>query len=286
MEDEKEVQVSTPVVEQSSEEQVIAQPETEQTETPVVNETVPEVRQPQAEEVDDMGVSYKNRFMESERKRLKLLEEQQELLNKKEQEQTQQETPKYTAAQLRAFAETTDDVSSRKWALDELDKVMRDEQVSIVRKELETIEQKKQHENIRQRSLNDVVARNPDLVVKDATGQAVGFNTKNPLFNRIDFYMRNPEIAARPDAIAIAEAFAVRDLTYAQKPIVAKTIEKQANQIKSLQKQTMVEGGGHNSNVTVSSRQAAVDRAKQTGSMKDSANAMGAILRDAGLLAD
>ena len=103
---------------------------------------------------------------------------------------------------------------------------------------------------------------------------------------RMSYYMQNPDIASRPEALTIAEKFAAADLYYAQKPSIQKTISKQTNQIKSLQKKTMVEGGGNNSNVQVSSRQAAIDKAKQTGSIKDASNAMGEILRAQGLMSD
>lgn len=289
MEDNEQVvedQVSTQEVEQGSEEQGIAQPDEVQTDTQTSTQTVPEVRQPQAEDVDEMGVSYKNRFMESERKRLKLLEEQQERLNQNQQVKQEPETQKYTASQLKAFAVATEDPESREWALNELDRISREESLNIVRSELQNYTKKQQDEITKQRVFNEVVNRNPEIVIKDSVGNIVAFNDKSPLFARMNFYMNNKEISSRPDALNLAEALAMRDLAHAQKPIVAKTIEKQANQIKSLQKRTMVEGGGTNSNVSVSSRQAAIERQRQTGSMKDSANAMGAILRDSGLIAD
>jgi hypothetical protein len=271
-------------VESSNEVQETAQPETEQTETPVAEETVPvpEVRQPQAETVDEMGVPYKNRYMETQRKLQKL----EETVTQLQQAKQQPETPKYTVEQLRAFAATTDDTNSRIWALNELDKVSKEELRSIVRNETQSLQKQQQETNIRQQTFNTVISRNPDLAVKDTNGNFLGFNEKSPLYNRMNFYMSNPEIAARPEALEIAEAFAVRDLTYAQKPVINKTIEKQANQIKSLQKKTMVEGAGKNSNITVSSRQAAIDRVKQTGTVKDAAVAMGAVLKDAGLMSE
>lgn len=48
----------------------------------------------------------------------------------------------------------------------------------------------------------------------------------------------------------------------------------------------MVEGAGNNAQQGKSSRQEAIERVKQTGSMKDAEVAMGHILRDSGILKD
>jgi hypothetical protein len=277
------VEQSTEANESSNEVQEVAQPEEKSVETPVEKKSVPEVRQPQVEEFDEMGVPYKNRYMEMQRK-FKNLEDKFEKIQT--QTTKQPETQKYTAEQLRAFAISTDDANNRAWALNELEKVSEEKFNSVVENKLSTIQKQQREDNIRLQTFNGVVTRNPDMVVKDSNGNIVGFNTTNPLYNRMDFYMRNSEIASRPEALEIAEAFAYRDIAHAQKPVINNTIQKQANQIKSLQKKTMVEGSGKNSNVKVSSRQAAVDRAKQTGDIKDAANAMGAILRDAGIISD
>lgn len=275
-------QVEQPVVEQSGNEaQEIAQPEEQKVVTPVV-EKATEGLKPQVEAIDEMGVPYKNRYMEYQRKYQKL----EEKVNQLEQKKQQPETAKYTVEQLRAFAISTEDANNRAWALSELDKMSEEKLNNVVESKLSTIQKQQQETVIRQQTLRSVVDRNPDIVVKDANGNLVGFNNNSPLYNRINFYMQNPKIAEQPEALEIAEAFAYRDLAHAQKPVISKTIEKQANQIKSLQKKTMVEGSGKNSNVKVSSRQAAIDKVKQTGSVNDASNAMGAILRDAGILTD
>lgn len=275
-------QVEQPVVEQSGNEaQEIAQPEEQKVVTPVV-EKATEGLKPQVEAIDEMGVPYKNRYMEYQRKYQKL----EEKVNQLEQKKQQPETAKYTVEQLRAFAISTEDANNRAWALSELDKMSEEKLNNVVESKLSTIQKQQQETVIRQQTLRSVVDRNPDIVVKDANGNLVGFNNNSPLYNRINFYMQNPKIAEQPEALEIAEAFAYRDFAHAQKPVISKTIEKQANQIKSLQKKTMVEGSGKNSNVKVSSRQAAIDKVKQTGSVNDASNAMGAILRDAGILTD
>jgi len=267
----------------SNDEQETAQPEqTEVVETPV-EKSVPEVRQPLVEEVDEIGVPLKNRLAEAQRK---LQQRERELEEARTQKQQQPVEQKYTAEQLRAFAASTEDQQSRIWALNELEKVSREEQRRIVKEELTGIQNEQQEKTIRQQTLNNVIQRNPDIAVLDASGKLVGFNTQSPLYQRMNFYMSNPRISSQPDALDIAEAYALRDMSFAQKPVVANTIAKQANQIKSLQKKTMVEGSGSNSNISVSARQAALEKAKQTGTVKDASTAMGQLLRDGGILSD
>ncbi len=287
MEEEKlDVEVESSTIEQevsSNDDQEVAQTEqTEVVETPV-EKSVPEVRKPLVEEVDEMGVPLKNRLAEAQRK---LQQREKELEEARQAKQQQPEEQKYTKEQLRAFAVSTEDQQSRIWALNELEKVSSEEQRRIVKEELTGLQRQQQETSIRQQTLNSVVQRNPDIAVKDSAGKFVGFNPQSPLYQRMNFYMSNPRIAQQPDALDIAEAYALRDIGYAQKPVADKTISKQANQIKSLQKKTMVEGAGSNSNVSVSSRQAAIERAKQTGSVQDASDAMGQILRDGGMMSD
>jgi len=266
----------------SNEVQETAQPEEKVVaETPVV-ETAPEVREPPVEPVDEMGVPLKNRLAEAQRK-LRQYEERE-----KSQQTTQQqpEAQKYTAEQLRAFVAQTDDAQSRMWGLNELDKLSKEELKALAKSEVQGLQQQQQEAVTKQQCFNSVISRNPDLAIKDSNGNFAGFNPKSPLFNRMNFYMTNPDIAARPEALEIAEAFAMRDLSHAQKPVVEGTIVKQANQIKSLQKKTMVEGAGNNSNVAVSAYQAAKDKLKQTGKISDGANAMGELLKRQGILSD
>lgn len=274
------VEPSATEQESSNEVQEVAQPEKQEVvETPKV-EPAPEVRQPQVEPVDEMGVPLKNRLAEAQRK-LRKYEEQEKL----KQQPQQQSEPKYTVEQLKAFAISAEDPQHRAWALNELDKVSEEKFKTIARTEYQTVAQQQQEAAIRQQTLRDLTQRNPDVIIKDSTGN-MGFNMKNPLAARMQFYMQNPDIVARPDALMIAEKFAAADLYYAQKPVVAKTIAKQASEIKSIQKKTMVEGGGNNSNISVSPRQAAIEKAKQTGHINDAAKAMAAVLRESGTLSD
>lgn len=270
--------------ESSNDGQEIAQPGTKEVvETPKADPAL-EVRQPPVDEVDEMGVPLKNRLAEARRKQLKAEKELEELRLAKLQ---QPEQPKYTKAQLTAFAAAEDtDPQSRAWAINEIDKLAKVEMESAIAKKFEEVTKSNTEGQIRQQTFQSVLQRNPDLAVRDPSGNFLGFNTQSPLYQRMNFYMQNPKLVADPQGMEVAEALAFRDLHYAQKPVVAKTIEKQANQIKSLQKKTMVEGSGNNSNVVSSPRQAALEKAKQTGKVADAAVAMGQILRAGGIMSD
>jgi len=181
---------------------------------------------------------------------------------------------------------STDDPQSRVWGLNELDRLSKEEFKTVARNEVQTLQKQQQELQLKQQCFNNVISRNPELAVKDANGNFQGFNPQSPLFNRMNFYMTNPDIASRPEALEIAEAFAMRDLAHATKPVTQQTIAKQANQIKSLQKKTMVEGSGNNSSAEISPRQAAIDKLKQTGKVSDGAVAMGELLRRSGIMSD
>jgi len=275
--------VPAPEETSSNEVQETAQPEEQVVaETPEV-ETAPEVRQPQVEPVDEMGVPLKNRLAEAQRKLLQREKEIEELRLSKQQQPKEE---KYTAEQLRAFVASTDDPQSRVWGLNELDRLSKEEFKTVARNEVQTLQKQQQELQLKQQCFNNVISRNPELAVKDANGNFQGFNPQSPLFNRMNFYMTNPDIASRPEALEIAEAFAMRDLAHATKPVTQQTIAKQANQIKSLQKKTMVEGSGNNSSAEISPRQAAIDKLKQTGKVSDGAVAMGELLRRSGIMSD
>jgi hypothetical protein len=248
----------------------------------VAQETAP-VRKTDTEAYDEAGVPWKNRAMEYQRKAQELTELKEQI---KQIQQAQSQPQKYTAEELRAFAASTDNAEHRVWALNELDKVTKQEQASVVRKELDTWKRQQDELLIKQQSFNQVISRNPDIIVKDATGNFAGWNPQSPLFQRISFYMQNPEIGNNPRGLEVAEAFAMRDLSFAQKPATQQKIAQQANQLKSLQKKVLVEGSGNNSQPTQSSRQSFVERAKQTGTMKDATQAVGAILRETGMMRD
>jgi len=233
-------------------------------------------------DVDDMGVPYKNRFMESQRKQDKMAEELAEIKAAVTQP-TQQDDREPTIGELKAFADSTDDPSHKQWAYDEIHKYERKESANLVKEELNSWKEQQKTEKIKIDTFNAVITRNPEIAIKDNAGNFAGWNTKSPLFQKMNQYMANPRIASQPDALDIAEAYAMRDLARANIPQVNQKIVEQKNQISSLQRKTMVEGTGAMPQAPISPRQAAIDKSK-SGTVKDGAVAMKEILKAQGII--
>lgn len=282
-----EEQVVNPVEATATEEAVeqeVASPEEVSVEPEVVQSPVPDAGQKSvSDELDEFGVPYKNRAMEYKRKLEKLEKERQE----SQQNQIQQpQQRQYSIAELETFASETDNPAHKQWALAEAEKIREQKQAELVKRELEGWKKQTESEHIKQQTFNAVVSRNPDLIVKDANGNFLGWNAKNPLFSKINQYMSNPEIASHPRALEVAEAFAVRDLYQTSAPKMGQSLAKVNSELKSLQKKTLVEGGGNQVQQSVSPIVAAQQRLSETGSKDDAAKALKEIFKAKGVLKD
>jgi len=237
-------------------------------------------------DVDDIGVPWKNRAMEAQRKLEKHAEELAKLnqLLQQQQSQAQPVQKQPTIGELKAFALNPDTSPEHaQWAYDEIHKIEQNEAKSLVEKELNSFRKQQLAEKQKADTFNAVINRNPDLAIKDAAGNFVQWNTKSPLFQKMNQYMANPRIANQPDALDIAEAFAMRDLARATTPQAMQKIVEQKAQISNLQKRTLVEGGVNAPIQNVSPRQVAIDKTK-SGNIKDGAVAMKEILKGQGII--
>lgn len=263
--------------------QEVASPETLQVETPQVEAPAPEAVQKSVDSLDEYGVPYKNRYMEYKRKLEKAEEEKQRLL---QQSQNQQQTQKkYSISELEEFSRETDNPAHRQWAIAEAEKIREEKQAEIVRKEIEKVQNTTKAEVIKQQTYNGVVQRNPELVIKDQYGNHV-WNTRSPLFQRIAQYMQDPDFSSNPRGLEAAERFALVDIMRNSVPAVSKTLTKTNNELKNLQKKTLVESGVNQPIQTVNSLEAAKEKLKNTGSKEDATLAMKEILKAQGILSD
>ncbi len=231
-------------------------------------------------DVDEAGVPYKNRYMEMKRKNEATTVELGEIKEMVKGLQTSQQQPKHTKEQLMEFiAKEETEPGHRTWALQELNKLEEAKVSETIKKEFSTYEQKQTAERTRSETFSQVIQRHPEIILKDAAGNMAGWNTKSPLFQRMDFYMADPELAKNPRGLRVAIALAKEDLSGGQ---AVKTKQLKA-QVKTLQKGTLVEGGGKPVQVAKTSLKKAVE-ASRDGTMKSGTAAMSEILKKQGVI--
>jgi len=261
--------------------------ETIQPEQPVVEETstppVPDAGETSQSDVDEFGVPWKNRAMEAQRKQDKTAEELSEIKTMLQDGQGQPKEKELTLGELQAFARDTDNPDYQRWAYDEIGKLQKNESAALIKQELAGWKKDQDTEKLKIDTFNTVINRNPDIAIRDKAGNFVDWNPKSPLLQRMDHYMNNPRINSQPDALEIAEAYAIRDLTVSNSPYINQKITDQKNKIANLQKQTLVEGGKNITPQNVSPRQAAINQA-QSGQMNDATVAMKEILKATGTI--
>lgn len=234
-------------------EQVAQQPEESQGQVATGEEVQQETSQeqghaPSYEAVDETGVPYKNRYMETQRKLAELSDNLpkiiEETLAKKQQAPQVQE---YTIEQLEQIAMNNPNLRPQVEA--EKLKIYQRETFKVIEERDKKTESARQADVIRMRTeqevLNDPAFR--DCFVPGANGSKT-WNMGHPLTQMVGEIMRNPELASRPDGLKIAADIAYgRYAREAASKSQTKAKVLQAT-LKKEQKKTMVEGGiGQNS---------------------------------------
>lgn len=234
------------------------------------------------EEVDAIGVPWKNRAMEAQRKLEKVNEQYNTILERLDQTQSQKKEG-YSIEELESFASTTEDESHRLWAQKEIRKLEREEGAKVVRQEIDRWKTEQQSEQMKQDTLQTVMQRYPEAFAKDANGRMVGWNNNSQLAMRIGQYMQNPEIANSPRGLLAAAALAYSDINQVQSARTQAKTTQLKTEVKNLQKKTLIEGSGmtpqqNNTTPLSSARQ----KLSETGSIKDGAQAFKEILKSSG----
>jgi hypothetical protein len=264
-----------------STEQVVTQAAPDQ--QPVVETPTPPVPQAVNLDVDEFGVPWKNRAMEFKRRYETTLEEVNSKIDKLA---TGYQQPKqYSVEELEAFAETTDNAQHKAWAKSQIREIEKKEYAKVAEESVNKWKKEQEVERTKAQVFQSVLSRNPDVAIKDQNGNFLGFNPNSPVFQRMNQYMNNPEIANHPKGLEIAEAYAIRDLHLSQAPKAAQVLVNKESEIKNLQKKTLIEGGGQpvpQSNP----KSAMMDRLKQTGTVKDGAAIFKEMLKSQGVISE
>lgn len=235
--------------------------------------TPPSAGQPTVDLYDEDGVPWKNRAMEWKRKVEDLAEKIPVLVQQGFQQK--QQDKEYTIGDLEAYA--LDHPEHRPWVEEQKEKIRTKNILSQLDEKLQS-EKKQQHAEMRrQQSLQYVMQNYPDAFQRNESGQCVGWNSTSPITKQIGQIMQDPRFANDPEGL-----IAAADIAYAR--IARQTVMASANkeqklkdEVKSLQKATMVEGGGRQGTQSLPTHLAAIERVKQTGSIKDAVAAIAAI---------
>lgn len=214
-------------------------------------------------------VNWKNKAHEYQRKLAELSENLPNIIREQVSQlkapQTKPE-PEYGIADLKAFAETTDDVAHKRWAYAEIEKLERDR----IEKILSEREQKARMEVEREQTKRAVVAevlndaRYADAFIEE-DGQKK-FNPESPLFRAADRYLADPALANRPDALRIAMKLAYADFAPLQAGAIQRKVEGMKNEITKIKQTTLIEGAGEKPAAKRSTYDSAISDLAKTGS--------------------
>lgn len=273
-------QVNREPVEDVQEQQVVeevqaTQPEPGQ-EAQVAAETPPVIPVQPVADVDEFGVPWKNRAMEYKRKNEEVIERLPQLIEEKLKTVTQPQTPQYTYEQLEAYKlQNSSDPQVVAWATGEQRKMQLAENRKLFEEVTGTRERAREFEAGRQQAFETVKQKYPDALVQGS-----------PMFNLVAQYMRIPEFANRPDGLSWAAKMARADLLESQAPVLQKKTEQLKAEVKQAQKASLTEGAGRRVTVSSTPVQSALEGVRKSGSLRDAEAAIGAILRQKGIIGE
>lgn len=269
-------------VEQTTQESS-ATPQTTEQSQEVSQETTPTVTPFNAELYDERGVPWKNVAMEQRRK----YEETQQNLPKlvaEEIAKSTQQTKKYSIAELEKFAQ--ENPEHRAWVEEEKEKVRQSSMLDELDKRMQATERKQKDEIIRSQTFNETLSRYPNVAIRDQRGNFMGWNNLDPMTQEIGKIMNDPRFANDPGGLIAAADMAYGRLQRMNGPMTQKTIASLKSQVKKVQAQTFVEGGGRKVTDTASPSKKHLDRVKETGKSEDAAGVFMNMFKAQGILKD
>lgn len=230
----------------------------EEAEPSATEESTPQetTEQPQEESkpqqfspVDEKGVPWVNRYHESERKSQELLNNLEtkmgEILSK-----TNTPTPRdYTIGELEQYA--IDRPDQRPWVEEQKARIIGKDIARITEEKVKEVETKQKAEVTRQQSMQ-WVSNHPRLqecFARDPFGNKT-WNQSHPLTQMIARYSNDPDIKNRPNGAVIATKLALADYMDSQDNNAKQQVKVLKQNLKKVQKGTMIEGGGQQASKT------------------------------------
>ena len=225
---------------------------TEEATTQETTEQTQEESKPQKQDVspvDEKGVPWMNRFYESERKSKELLDNLEvkmgEILSK---QNTQTQQPEYTISQYEQYA--IDHPEQRPWVEEQKAGIIQKNVAKIAQNEIKAVEEKRTSEQKRQNSYGYVVQTYPECFVTDAFGNRQ-WNSQNPMFQQINQIMNDPRFKNDPEGLIAAADIAYGRMARMQSGQTQKKVKTLQQNLKKVQKGTMIEGSGQQETKTV-----------------------------------
>jgi len=263
--------------------EVVNEPATTQQEKESPIQETPTQTPPQvADALDEFGVPYKNRAFEWKRKAEDLTEKLPSLLEETVQKAFQQygqpaQQKEYTISELERYA--IDNPEYRPWVEEQKATLIKKQLVGEMDAKIKATETQRQADVRKQQSLHYVMQTYPDIFAKNQQGQIVGWNQQHPLTQQIGNIMQDPRFANDPEGLMAASDIAYARYSRSQQPVIQQKEQQLKAEVKQLQKKTLVEGGSKQGVQVVPEHRALIEKAKQTGSVKDVAKALEAMTK-------
>ena len=230
-------------------------------------------------DVDEYGVPWKNRAMEWKRKSEETIEKMPTLIDEAVKSSFQQygkpQEKEYTIAELEQFAQNQPE--HRPWVEEQKAQVIKKQLTREVEDKFKAQDYEREAQRIKAQTFGYVAQTYPDVFVRNQQGQLVGMNDKNPMVNEINTLMKDPRLARDPEGFAFAADIAYARINRLNQGQVQQKEAKLKAEVKHLQKQTLVESGSKSNVQALPAHRVALDKAKQTGNLKDIAVAMKAM---------
>lgn len=243
------------------------------------------------EELDDKGVSYKNRFHEMKRKYEQTIEtipqviEQtisQKLSNiNNTQNQQQPVNKEYSVQEIEEFARLNPE--HRSWAESEKARLISKQAADEIERRFSERDKQRDIENKKVQTWNKLTSDFPDYFTNDTYGRKV-WDEANPVVRQIAVLMQDPRLKQDPEGLMWATEIATaRQLRFSQ-ATQAKEKAQLKTKVKDLQKKTMVEGGQKSQSVSKDDLRDSIDELKKTGSKTAAKSAVGAYFKKMGYI--
>ena len=225
--------------------------------------------------------------MEQKRKSEEVIDRLPQMIDEKLSKVTQPQQPQYTYEQLEAYKlQNVNDPNIVSWATGEQRKMQTAENKKLFEEVVGGREKVSRVELQRQQSLAYVQNTYPEAFQRNAQGQPVAWDEASPMTQQIRGIMQNPKFSGDPEGLAAAADMAYGRIAKGQVPVLQKKAEALKADVKQAQKASLTEGAGRRVTLSEPPQTAALNTLKKTCSLKVAENAMGALLRQRGIIGE